>query len=200
MDKIIKYVQNYLMYGLAFPLFGFAIEMVPPNESSIKIMSMIPNIVWHVIGFGFISWFVLLFVFLMGIVAFPKVRERTLRRLANLKERDEREQYITGQASRSAYMSTLGLMLFLLFLSTFNINVYKIQEPMSEYRYNVSTDFHFSFFNKNEAPPKIPQDAIIFTSQNIALSSTTMMLILIGWQLLAFNLTARKEQKTDVDY
>jgi hypothetical protein len=50
----------------------------------------------------------------------------------------------------------------------------------------------YSFLNKNKNEEK-SDEKIIFDSENIALSSSSILLILLSWQLLMFNYTARKE-------
>jgi hypothetical protein len=49
-------------------------------------------------------------------------QETTLRRIANIRDRDEREEFLTGQAARVSYLSTLAAGIFLLFLSAFRFS------------------------------------------------------------------------------
>ncbi len=91
-----------------------------------------------------------------------------MKRLANLKERDEREEWITGRASRAAYLASLSLMILALFFSVFSFDIS---------RSAVSIGLHFSFFE----------------GTGIAFSKAGLVLVLLVWQLLTFNLAARRE-------
>ena len=62
-------------------------------------------------------------VYLFIIVASSDAREKTLKRLANIKDQDERDEYITGKASRTAYLASFSLLIFLLFISIFSVTI-----------------------------------------------------------------------------
>ena len=124
----------------------------------------------------------------------PSARERTLRRLANLHDRDEREEIITGKASRVAYVSTLSLLIFLLFVSIFTVNITRLPEgqAVNGHQHTLSIGFHDGLFNK-PIVEKDSQGDVMFESKDIPLSKTAILLIVLVWQLLSYNLAARKE-------
>lgn len=90
------------------------------------------------------------FVFFLLLVLSPTARELTLRRLANIKERDEREEYIIG----------------------FN---YHLMEDSKSKQASAGT--------------------ALFDTQVLALSKPNVILLLLIWQLVVFNYSARKEQR-----
>jgi hypothetical protein len=134
---------------------------------------------------------------MVSLVIFPEFRERTLRRLANLQERDEREEYITGKAARASYVATLSLTLLFLFFSMTSFHYARLEQTdPSKPKHSVSVSFGYSFFTNSEADQKMAQGVQpIFDSPKYALSGSTLMLMLLGWQLLIFNLSARKLSK-----
>ncbi len=93
--------------------------------------SVIAKILWEILSWNLMLWFLILILFLILLVAFPTVREKTLKRLANLKDSDEREECITGKASKTAYISTLSLMMLFLLFSIFTLNVHRVAEEQA---------------------------------------------------------------------
>lgn len=193
-------MQNYLVIGLPFVIVFLTLSAIHPDNKIITYAINHYRIFWNVFGMGLMLWFVVLFSFLVCLIIAPTVREKTLKRLANLNERDEREEYITGKASRSAYIFTLSVMIFFLFLSMFSVNLYKI--PKERYkiensRYRLSMQFHFDVTNKTESSKTI-EDILIFDSKNLLPSTSAIILILLGCQLLTFNIAARRENINNI--
>lgn len=193
-----RYVQNYLLIGLPlFILYIVCATFFSKSEFTNYIFSHYFTI-WHPLGIAMLLWFAALVIFFVGLITFPGIREKTLKRLANLNERDEREQYITGLASRSAYVSTLSLMLFLLVFSMFTLNLTSLpKKAASDPGYRLSVDMHFTLLNKS-SEASIPGEKTLFDSKEFSLSNTSIVLILLVWQLLAFNITARRENRKDI--
>lgn len=199
MNKIFRIIQTYLIY--AFPLVLVVMAWSTLN-SSIDLagdVGFITKISWEVLSWNLMIWFGVLIAFLIALVVWPPAREKTLKRLANLKERDEREQYITGKASRTAYISTLSLLVLLLFFSIFSLNVKRLPEAeaVNGKKGSISIGLGFNLLDK----PKFETSAdgrVVFESKDIPLSKTAILLILLVWQIAAFNITARKESVGDL--
>lgn len=196
MNKVIRFIQSYLVIGLPFVVVCAAWETVHPSISTGLFDSFLEKTLWQVLSINLMIWFITVITFLIILVIVPAIREKTLRRLANLKERDEREEYITGKASRATYISTLSIMIFFLFFSMFSVSVTKLPEDqaVAGHRTTVSIGMGFSLLTKSNEE-KVSQGKVLFDSKNISLSSTSILLVIIMWQLLSFNLVARKQQK-----
>src|SRR3990167_10072027 len=110
MNKVSRFIQNYLIFGFPFVLACMIWETIQPDIQFERSTSLITKALWEILSWNLMLWFGFLILFLIFVVIIPSIRERTLRRLANLQERDEREEYISGKASRVAYISTLSLM------------------------------------------------------------------------------------------
>lgn len=115
MIKFIRCVQNYLLYALPFVLICMAWGTVQTESEILRDATFLIKASWEVLSWNLMLWFAVLIMFLFLLVLIPSAREKTLIRLANLKVRDEREQFITGKAARSAYISSLSLLIVLLF-------------------------------------------------------------------------------------
>jgi hypothetical protein len=167
---------------------------ISPEKEILLNPTIFTKFVWEILSWNLMLWFAVLILFLVMLVIVPTTRESTLTRLANIKERDEREEYITGRASRVAYISTLSVMLLFLFISIFTINIYRApeSEAVNGKRGNVSIGLSLNLLDE----PKVESNTsgeVIFESNDIPLSKSAIILILIAWQLLAFNISARRQ-------
>lgn len=195
MNKIIRIIQNYLLIALPFVLICMAWETIYPDIQYGKNASALAKMCWDILGINLMLWFSMLAVFVICMVTVKSVREKTLMRLANLKERDEREEYITGKAARAAYISSLSLMILVLFFSMFTVRVSTITPvPPANHHLSVGIGLGFSLLNKTESQNISDKANVLFDSKEFSLSSPAIVLLLLGWQLLVFNYVARKEQ------
>lgn len=195
MHKLFRYIQNYLIYGF-LPVVGLIIWSIFLNRN-IAESNLLVRIIHEVLSYNTMIWFVTFILFMVSIVIIPGIRETVLRRLANLQERDEREEYITGKAARSSYIATLSLTLFLLFFSLFNFSYSKLaQSSPDKPGHSVGVGFGYRVFVETAADKQTVEGVTpIFNSTSYAFSGSTLLLILLGWQLLSFNLSARKLSK-----
>ena len=192
MNKVICYVQKYLIYGFlpVIAIFIWSIFI----EQNISDSNLLIRALHEILSINMMIWFVVFMLFMVSMVIIPEIREKTLRRLANLQERDEREEFITGKAARASYIATLSLTLFFLFFTMFNVHLAKLEKTRPEQPgHSISIGFGYQLFaEKSESKQTVKGVSPIFDSTSYALSGSTLLLILLGWQLLIFNLSARK--------
>lgn len=195
MNKLIRYIQNYLVYGM-LPVVGLIIWSIFMKHN-IAESNLLARITYEILICNMMIWFATFILFMIGMVIIPEIREKSLRRLANLQDRDEREEYITGKAARSSYVATLSLTLFFLFLSMFNFHYSKLEQSSPDKPgHSVSIGFGYRLFAETVTDKQTVKGVSpIFDSTSYALSDSTLLLILLGWQLLFFNLSARKLSK-----
>lgn len=193
MNKVYHYIQNYLVYGflpvVALIVWSYFMGANVAAESPVFV-----KFIHEILCYNTMLWFAMLTIFMISIVIVPTVREKALRRLANLQERDEREEYITGKAARASYVATLSLTLLLLFFSMFNFSYAKLEHTLpGKPAHNVAIGFGYHLFA--ETTPAKPGNQGVITvldTSSYALSASTLLMILLGWQLIIFNLSARK--------
>lgn len=197
MDKLIRYLQNYLIYGFLF--LGILILWQLLQYHYDFASEGFPRHLYNILSFNFPLWFLALMVYLLLLVFVPSVRDKKLRRLANLQERDEREAYIAGKAARTAYMATFSLLLVTFIFSLLNLFVMHAPSPKTgKPVYTFGLGIHYQVFSKPQLKTHNNTDLekfILFDSHNYALSNSTLILFLLVWQVVAFNLTTRKERK-----
>lgn len=201
MSKAIRYLQNYLVYSLPLVLVCMAWGTVSPEKEILKDASLSTKVLWELLSWNLLLWFGVLVAFLILLVALPEARDKTLSRLANLKERDEREQFITGKASRTAYVSTLSVLVLFLFFSIFSLNIHRVpeSEAINGKTGTVAIGLQFNLLDKPRLETHETTGRVLFESKEIPLSKTAILLILILWQLAAFNITARREYLKESD-
>lgn len=193
MNKFVRMIQSYLLFALPFVLICMIWGTFSSEAEILRHSTMLTKISWEILSWNLMFWFTALILFLVLLVLVPEARDRTLKRLANLQERDEREQFLTGQASRAAYISTFSLMILLLFISVFSLSVYRApeNEAVEGKRGKVYVGLNFSLLDE----PKVhvsSEQQILFETKDIPLSKSAILLLLIVWQLSTFYVTARR--------
>ncbi len=193
MKKTFNVIQNYLL--IAFPfvvttmIWSSFLSFGRPENPTPLI-----SVLWEVLSGNLILWFVLLVVYLAFIVFYAPSRESVLKKIANIKERDEREAYITGKASRATFISTLSILIFLLFASTFQVSIKKLP-PQEVYDGNtkmLSLGFNMNLWDSASTQSKEANE-VIFETKQLPLSKSSLLLLLIVWQIVAYNWNVRKE-------
>jgi hypothetical protein len=181
MTRFTRLVQTYLLAALPFVIACMAWGQGGKGW------------LWEILSWNVVFWFAMLVVFLVLLVAVPSAREIALRRLANLRDRDEREQLITGRAARAAYVSTLSLLILALFLSVFTLNVSRAPEGTVGKRGSISIGLGFRMFDEPREVRAADGTTVVFESNDLPLSKSALILLFIAWQLASFNWSARRE-------
>lgn len=182
MNRLIRYVKTYLILGL--PLVIACILLGSPKTNFLKNVQ-------DLLSWNLMLWFLMLIFFLITLVVSANAREKSLTRLANLKERDEREQFISGKASRITYIANLSMLILLFFFSVFSVGVYRLPEDKTSNgkHHALNIGLTYNFFD----PDREHDSALVYGTQTFAPSKATIILLLIAWQLLVFNVTSRRE-------
>lgn len=196
MNKTLKLLQNYLLLSFPFVLIPIAISQgYLFSPAILNSNNILLKIITNGLVINLMLWILALAAYLLLLLLSTEVRNKTLARLANLKERDEREEYITGKAARATYLATLSLTLFLLFISMLNVNLSSIEKTApGQPGHSISLGLGYSVFTKTAEKPEHSELHPIFDTVQYKLSTETILLLMLGWQLVIFNLTARKEQ------
>lgn len=198
MNQVNRWLQNYLVFSLPFVVVCAIWGSIQSDREIQMNGSFVAKAGWEVLSWNLMIWFLCLVVFLILMVFVPSTRDMVIRRIANIKERDEREVYITGQASKKAFTTTLSALIFLFFVSifTFNISTISPEEMVNNRSKSLSLGFNFNLTDD----PKTERDhagQIIVESKDIPLSKSAILLLLIACQISVFGLSARKIAKEE---
>lgn len=161
--------------------------------------SLLLRMAWEVLSWNLMMWFLILFFYLILLVVHPSTRETTITRLTRIKERDEREQIITGQAARSSFLVTLSLLILLLFVSVFSVDVSKV--PETEIREGrtktLSIGLNFSLIDRSNTETVSSGNGTIFATSGIPVSKSAIVLLIIVCQVGIFGWSARRQHLDD---
>ena len=167
---------------------------------------------WDLLGVHVMAWLAVLLYFFVLLVVSTDLRDAILARLAGLKERDEREELIVGQAARASWLSTLALLVFLVLLSGLQVQVrelpaelqkpgarrsvsvgYVIQLQAGESRRPVAADRPRATVDRPQTGPSVRDpDGVLFSFSGVPLSSSALLLVLLCWHVLSFHLFSRR--------
>lgn len=206
-----KIVIGYVFYTFPATLIGFFIlaKYVDASPS----YGVFLKILIYIAMAQFAIWTLVSLLFSISMFFSKNNREIFLKKLSGIKERDEREVQIAGKALRANYLSTMTILLFLLFISLFHMefsvksadNVEPDKPPNS-----LSLRIGYHFLDSNETLSIgfeyhfLDSDAIITQSEGyddffkfhgIPVSTSGLILILLIWQIVSYRYISKRSLK-----
>jgi hypothetical protein len=196
MEKINKIIVKYLVCAIPFHLilmawsiWGGGIAMLK-NNGAVKVIT-------DILGWNIIVWLGVLIVVLIELLFNPDMQRRffgAAARFAGVKERDERESLAIDRAGRYAYISTLCLLVVILFFCSLTVAAGNLPPDKwvdGKHKY-LTIGFGFAF---TDAKPKTEDPLRIFSSQDLQISRWSLIFIIIGWHVLSFMYFLRRTNK-----
>jgi uncharacterized membrane protein (DUF373 family) len=119
MNKFNKHLITFLKYFSPVVAVAIFLSMRGFNGN---------NFFYQFFGLGTILWTVLLFYFFFAVAFSENLKNTFVRRLAGIKENDEREFQLTGIVSKKTFIATTAFLILLLFLSVIRVNIYRDSE------------------------------------------------------------------------
>jgi hypothetical protein len=194
MNLFKKIVIGFVFYTFPLAIVDYLIiglyeNSIIPHTGALELWTLIPAAFWTLITF-----------FLTIAMFFSKrLRNDVLEKLSGMKERDEREVQIVGKALKSTYLSTMTILLFLLIISLFDIRVEKKSvdsvEP-GQLRNSASIHAGFEILDKNAIITEKEGYDEYFEINDLPISSSTLIILLILWQIFSYRRVTRRAFKT----
>ena len=145
-------------------------------------------------GLVFALWMAMALYLSIRLMISEFFRDRVLSKLTFVRERDEREAMLTGRATRTTFMTSLAILIFLFCLSCFQISIYRVGPEMAVNGNSgrISLGVGFSMLSSSRNGP--PEEAVlnIFTYSGMPLSNSALILFLILWQVGCYNYSIRR--------
>jgi len=142
------------------------------------------------------AWMALSLYLSIRLVVSGPFRDKVMSRITFIRERDERESMLTGKAAKTAFLTTLSLLVLLFFLSCFQVSVYRVPpEQAVEGKTGFITlgiGFDILEHSNQDRPENVVQRMDIFSYTGLPVSSTVIILVLIIWQLVSYNYSMRR--------
>jgi len=171
-----------IMAGMGIFAYFYANGMVK-NSTFIEYMNGFAGLLIAV-------WMLLSLYLSARLVLCGEFRDMVMSGLTFIRERDERESILAGKAAKTAFLTTLSLLVFLFFLSCFHVSVYRVSK---EYAVDGKTGhitlgvgFNLLDRDSREPPESMSRRMDIFSYTGLPLSSSAVILILIVWQLVSY--------------
>ena len=147
-------------------------------------------------GLFFAMWMALALYLSVRLLISAPFRDQVLARMTFIRERDEREALLTGKAAKTTFLTTLAFLIFLFCLSCFQVSVYRVPPEMAVNGKtgNVTLGLGFDLFahgNQDQPEVAVPKKDI-FSYRGLPLSSAAVILLLIIWQIIAYNCAMRR--------
>ncbi len=193
--KINHFIARYLAWASPFVVILLVVSALIMGSGK---QGTAAGVVLDVLGIHFLIWLALLLYFLVTLLISSSMREMILTRVARIRERDEREELITGQATRASWLATFALLIFLFLVSGLQVSVQ--EQPPAEAgarpRRSVSVGYRFSLLQPTTRagawPPRAAASRTLFSFSGVALSNGAMLLVLLFWHVLTLHLFSRK--------
>ena len=196
MKKIDQIVLRVFLYGLPIVII-MAIISSFYDHNSIVSKPYFFQLYYNFSGLVFGVWMFFSLYLSARLIVSKSFREETLCRLAFFKERDERETFLTGNATRMSYLTSLSILICFLCLSVFQIYVY--QEPpekaVNSKRGIISLGVSLSLVEGDKTMNKHKPsdvDKNYFSYSGLPVSKTAIILFLIIWQIISYNYWIRR--------
>lgn len=174
-------------------IFAFGLEMAAQSNSYAK--------VWYDFGGCYIfgSWMIVSTYLSFRLMVSEIFREKILTKMTFLKERDEREVILTGQAAKTTMLTTIAILIFLFCLSLFQVSIYHVPPEQAVngksrvVELGLSLNLLESSQQKKSQQDEEKEDIVSYTGLHV--SSSIIILGLIGWQIISYNYSMRREMK-----
>jgi len=147
-------------------------------------------------GFIFALWMTLSIFISLRLIFSGQFRERVISRITFIRERDEREALLTGKATKTAFLTSLAVLLLLFCLSCFQVSLYRVppENAIDGKTGFVSLGVDFDLLEKEKhgrTDDTIAKEDI-FTYQGLPVTSSAVILLLLVWQVACYNYTMRR--------
>jgi hypothetical protein len=150
-------------------------------------------------GLVIAGWMTLCLYLSVRLMVSGPFRDRVMAKLTFIRERDEREAILTGKATRTTFLTSLAILIFLFCLSCFQVSIYRVpkERAIDGKTGFVSLGLGFSLLEhskQDRANDKIEKKDM-FSYTGLPVSSTAVTLLLIIWQILCYNYSMRRLTK-----
>jgi hypothetical protein len=196
MNRADSILVKVFLYGLPIILI-FGVFSYSYNTGIIAHATGAAQFFNNLAGIVYAIWMTLSIVLSIRLMVSGPFRDQVLSRFTFIRERDEREVMLTGKATRTTFLTTLAILIFLFCLSCFHVSIYRVSpEKAVDGKTGVVTLGLTCNLMENSKQAGAHNDELrqqdIFTYSGLPVSSTAIILGLILWQICSYNITMRR--------
>lgn len=197
--RINMWISKYLLVAIPFVVAVVIWAMSAPNVE--REVRGVTKFLWEILSWNFLAWFVLLVYFIMSLVFWSTFREKILTVLTLSKERDERESFISGRASKATFYSTLAVLILLFFFSGLHVHVYKKpkEAAIDGKRGTITIGYNFSFVNSDKKSVEVVEqnkNEKIIALDGVPFTQESLLLFLILYHIASYHIFTRRRLGT----
>ena len=190
--KINLLISKYLLFSFPLIVVTTIWALITYGDGS-DLQGKFQSVLWEILGWHFIIWFVSLLYFLSLLILSTVFREYILAKITRSEERDERETYISGRASKATFLLTLAIMIIFFFLSGVQL---RLHNPSAEQRLagakgTISIGYKLELVDET-AKEQTPQEGTLIHFKGIPLSKEAIIIILLLVHVGGYHFFARK--------
>jgi len=196
MKKFDAVVMKVLLYELpVLVLFILSYKALPLEHLA---QSNVYAGIWYQIGgcYVFGSWILGALYVSVKLLLSGNFRQIVLTRMTSMRERDEREVVLTGQASKNTMLTTLAILIFLFCLSCLQFSYARVPAEIAVpgNTREVSWGLGFSLTGEDaeaKGTENTPLERVI-EYNGLPLSTSVILLGLIGWNIFSYKYYMKK--------
>jgi hypothetical protein len=195
MKRFDSMLLKVFLYGLpavvVFAAFSYSYSLGVVNHAYVylKLLNVLAGLVIAV-------WMTVSLYLSVRLMVSGPFRDQVIAKLTFIRERDEREAILTGKATRTTFLTSLAILIFLFCLSCFQVSIYRVppERAVDGKTGIVSLGLGFSLLehSKQDRPKDTIEKKNIFSYTGLPVSSTAVILMLIGWQIISYNYSMRR--------
>jgi hypothetical protein len=147
------------------------------------------------------SWMLLSVYLCVRLMLSGSFRNKVLAKITFIREGDEREVMLTGKATKTTFLTSLAILIFLFCLSCFQVSIYRVPPDSAvdgkTGRITLGAGFNLLESAKLVRAPETVRKTEIFSYTGLPLSSTAVILLLIIWQIISYNFSMQQLIKNE---
>jgi hypothetical protein len=198
MKRFDPVLLKVFLYGLpavvVFAAFSYCYSLGVVNHADVYL-----RLLNSLAGLVIALWMTLSLYLSVRLMVSVPFRDQVIAKLTFIRERDEREAILTGKAARTTFLTSLAILIFLFCLSCFQVSIYRVppERAVDGKTGIVSLGLGFNLLqhSKHDKPKDTIEKEDIFSYTGLPVSSTTVILMLIGWQIISYNYSMRRLTK-----
>ena len=193
MNRFDRYALYYLI-GTApvFIIFMIWASITHPTAAE---QGTFKGGLWDVFGWFFIFWVLDLFYVVIKMLFSKKLRNTVMAKMAGVKERDERESLVAGNAAKFSFLSTFAILLVMLLFSSANFTVKKHPENVQQKTGMATVGFGFKFIDDAALTHEKNGEIETFSYNSLPITKPVLIFLIMLWQIGSYHLVARRDLK-----
>lgn len=196
MNRLDRVLFKYIVLGFPF-VVGLMIWGGLGEPSELSRSTGLVRTIWDCLGWNLMAWILVSLYFTSKMVISKRFRSATLVSATKMRERDEREVMINGNAAKFSFLSTLAILFLFLFMSLFTVTVGKYSDvnEIADGKGNfISIGLNLYPFDDESNNVKSTDGVELVNYSGLPLSNSMMFMFLILWQVASFKIAVKREE------